>query len=153
MIRYEVLIVTVPEITSDESSALEMQLGKLIEEHKGKLISLDRWGKYRLAYQVRANDYGVYFLLRFETGEEGGKELLTAVYNFLTVKYNELVMRHLVVKLDPKASLVYQRPESLEETPSKGVDSYLKNKRMGGLHDSVMNHDDGNDEDTMHAEL
>jgi small subunit ribosomal protein S6 len=153
MLRYEVLIVTVPEITSDESSSLEIQVGKLIEEYKGKLVSFDRWGKYRLAYQVRGNDYGVYFLLRFELAEENSKEPLTALYNFLTVKHNELIMRHLVVKLDPKASLVYQRPESLEEAPGKGVDSYLKNKRLGGLNDSAINHDDVNDDDTMHAEL
>lgn len=153
MLRYEVLVVTVPEITSDESSALEMQLGKLIEEHKSTLMSFDRWGKYRLAYPVRGNDYGVYFLLRFETVEDHVHALLSALATLLTVKYNELVMRHLVVKLDPKASLTYQRPESLEEAPGKGVDSFIKNKRFGSASDANAAMQDLNDEDSLTGEL
>ena len=154
MLRYEVLIVMVPEITNDESSSLELTIGKLIEEHKDILVSFDRWGKYRLAYQVRGNDYGVYFLLRFESTAEHVNSLLAALETSLTVKYHELVMRHLIVKLDPKVSLVYQRPESLEEAPGKGVDSFLKNKRLGGMSDSsITNQDALHEEDIMSGEL
>jgi small subunit ribosomal protein S6 len=147
---YEILIVTVPEITSDESSSLETQLTKLIEEYKGTIQFLHRWGKYRLAYPVRGNDYGVYFLLRFTTTATDVQELLAALYTFLTVKHNELVMRHLIVKLDPHASVTYHRPESLEETPGKTVDSFIKNKKLEA---SVIGQEHLHDEDSLVDEL
>jgi len=66
MLKYETLILSVPEATTDEANKMESQVNKIIEANKGKLISFDRWGKYRLAYPVKKNKYGVYFLTRFE---------------------------------------------------------------------------------------
>ena len=42
-------------------------------------------------------------------------------------------MRNVVVKLDPTASLEYTRPESLEEVPTRDVDTFLKENKMTGL--------------------
>ena len=66
MKRYETLILSVPEITADESSWLELELNKIIQKAKGSIVSFEKWGKYRLAYPIRKNDYGIYFLIRFE---------------------------------------------------------------------------------------
>lgn len=114
--RYEMLILTTPEITQDEMSELEKLFDKKVQEYKGKLISFDKWGKFQLAYPVRKNDYGVYFLVRFELSEQTAhviKELRT----LLGLKFNTCVMRYLVNQLAPDAVLEYRRPQSLEETP------------------------------------
>ena len=71
MMRYELLMLSVPEITLDEAKTLETHLERVIREAKGTIISFDRWGKYRLAYPVKKNDYGVYFLTRFELEDAG----------------------------------------------------------------------------------
>ncbi len=122
MKRYEVLLLTIPEITADESTLLEQQITKLLQEHKAQLISYERWGKYRLAYPVQKNEYGVYFLLRFEANQNH-EPLLQELKNMLTVKYNHLIMRHIVTVLEPQKSLAYQRPESLEELPANSRES------------------------------
>ena len=119
MIRYETLILTVPEITLDEASAIEAQVQKIVREHKGVMLSFERWGKMLLAYPVQDKDYGVYFLVRFEIALENSFVLLEAIKTLLAVKLNETVMRSMVNRLDQKASLEYQRPESLEDTPSR----------------------------------
>lgn len=119
MIRYETLLLTVPEITLDEASAIEAQVQKIVREHKGVMISFERWGKMLLAYPVQDKDYGVYFLVRFEVALENALALLEAVKMLLAVKLNETVMRYLVNRLDEKSSLEYQRPESLEDAPSR----------------------------------
>ena len=133
MLRYEVLLLTVPEITADETAELESYLAKITTEKSGNVISFDRWGKYYLSYPVRKNDYGIYFLMRFECQDEQHQELLEALRTACAVKYSELVMRHMIVRLDDNASLEYQRPESLEEAPSRDVDSFLKENKMTGL--------------------
>jgi ribosomal protein S6 len=117
MFRYETLFLTVPTITADETAAIESQFAKLIKDLKATLVSYERWGKYRLAYPVNKHEYGVYFLTRFEVQPEQKAEVLEAVRLFFAVKYNELVMRSVVEKLDFDAPLTYVRPESLEEAP------------------------------------
>ena len=60
-------MLTVPEITADETKSIEQQFDRVVADKKGTMVSFERWGKYRLAYPVKKNDYGVYFLARFET--------------------------------------------------------------------------------------
>jgi len=119
MLRYETLLLTVPEITQDEASAIEAQVQEIVREHKGTMLSFERWGKMLLAYPVQDKDYGVYFLARFEVAQEHVQALLEAIKMLLAVKLNETVMRYMVNRLDTKGSLEYQRPESLEDAPSK----------------------------------
>ncbi len=133
--RYEVLLLTVPEITSDESKDVEKRLNKLVKDHKGSVISFDRWGKYRLVYPVKKNDYGIYYLFRFEIPKDTG--LIQDAKTLFKVKLNDIIMRSLFTHLDPKASLAYQRPKSLEEVPARDVETFLKENKMEGLLSAV----------------
>ena len=126
MMRYEVLFLTVPTITSDEVTAIETQCAALIKEHKAFQISFERWGKYYLAYPVRKNDYGVYFLVRFEVEDKNKQALLEALKSFFAVKHNELVMRYVVTCLGENGSLEYRRPESLDNVHSREYAMYNK---------------------------
>lgn len=128
--RYEVLMLAVPEITLDESAKLEAQFRDAVREAKGLMISFERWGKYKLSYPVRHNEYGVYFLARFEGDGLVVNPLLDKVRALLTLKYNEIVMRFLMNRLKHSALLEYQRPESLEDVPGKMTDSLLREHRV-----------------------
>ena len=128
MKRYEILVLTTPEITADESSWLEMQLSKLIQKDNGTFVSFDRWGKYKLAYSIRKNDYGVYFLIRFEVEDASCDVLMAELKEFFRVKAQEIVMRELVSRLDINKSLDYQKPPSLEDAPAQEVDTFLREK-------------------------
>jgi small subunit ribosomal protein S6 len=128
MVRYEVLILTIPEITQDENKKLESLLDQVIKEGKGSVISFERWGKYRLAYPVRKNEYGVYYLIRFETEAIGN--LLEEIKAVCALKLYDVVMRFIITRLEGD-SLVYQRPQSLEETTSRDVGSFLT-EGLGG---------------------
>lgn len=129
MIRYEVLMLAVPEITTGESSALETQLRNIVREHGGNCLSFERWGKYKLAYPVKKNEYGVYFLVRFEVTQESLQATLKSVRALLSFKYNEIISRYIFDRLS-SASLEYQRPESLEEVPGRTTDSLLREHRV-----------------------
>ena len=131
--RYEVLILTVPEVTQDEIKQLETELDKLVASQKGSVLSFERWGKYKLTYPIRHNEYGVYFLIRFEVPVA----ITKLVDELFRIKLNNFVMRHVVTALEGE-SLEYQRPKSLEEAPeSRDMDTFLKKNKMQGLLSSV----------------
>lgn len=131
MARYEVLFLTVPEITADEASNVEKQIDKMITDAQGKILSYERWGKYRLAYPIRNYDYGIYYLARFENDSLKKEVLLEELKTLFQVRFVDVVMRHTIVALDPRASLDYKRPESLEEVPTKEMDNFLKESKHG----------------------
>jgi len=99
------------------------------------LISYERWGKYRLAYPVKKNEYGVYFLARFET--EDASSLPKDVALMCKVKFSVIVMRDMTTRLDESATLVYQRPPSLEDAPTRDVKTFLRDNKMESLIPSV----------------
>lgn len=131
MIRYEILMLAVPQITEDEAKRIQAELENLIKAGEGSVISFERWGKYRLAYPIANNDYGVYFLIRFELPVAG--EAIEEVKRAFKLKLNEIIIRHMLIELDPKQSLEYQRPLSLEETPEREVGSFLKDNKVQGF--------------------
>jgi len=132
MLRYEMLFLTVPEITGDEIESIKSYFQKSIRSAQGDMLSFERWGKYRLAYPVNKNDYGVYFLVRFEVALEHRDALLKDVRGAYIFKFNTLIVKNMIHRLDSSASLEYKRPESLEDTP-QDVDAFLKKNEMEGL--------------------
>ncbi len=150
MSRYETLILTTPDFTNDEFAQLETTISKTIQDAKGSLISFERWGKYRLAYPVRRNDYGIYCLIRFETDAAHKAELLKELNTLFTIKFGDAIMRTITTILHPKKSLAYHRPESLEDAPVRDVDTFLKENRMDSLRRAPVR---AEDEDEEHTEV
>lgn len=131
---YETLILAIPEITGDEATALEKELDAIIKKGKGEVRSFERWGKYKLAYPVKKNDYGVYFLLRFQlTDAAAHSAVLKELYELFMVKYNTLVMRHMNTRLQGETWPTYQKPDSLEDIPTQDINTFLRENKMEGL--------------------
>ena len=133
--RYEALMLAVPEVTQDEARTIETAIESAVKESKGALISFERWGKYRLAYTIGKNDYGVYFLTRFESPE--GSDALKEIKSLFSIKLHDIVVRSVITRLPDTGSLEYQRPKSLEESPTRDVKAFLKENQMEGLLSSV----------------
>lgn len=119
MLRYETLMLSNPEISVEDISNLEILLKEIIENAKGKLISFDVWGKTRLSYPVKKNNYGMYTLIRFEFPK--GEDLLNDIDQFFKIKINDVVYRYVCHRLSMDASLEYKKPEVPQKTfGSKG---------------------------------
>lgn len=136
MLRYEILMLSIPEITADESKKIESDIDYIIDQSKGAVISYERWGKYKLAYPIDHHEYGIYFLARFEVKQENMKKLLDSISQYFAVKQTELIMRHIIMKLSSKNSLEYKKPESLEDIPVSDIDNFLKENKMTGFLDN-----------------
>ncbi len=134
--RYEVLMLTVPEITQDELKNLETHLDDLVRKAKGVTISFEKWGKFKLAYPVKKKDYGIYILIRFEVPK--ASSIIEDMKSYFTIKVHDIMMRSMISCLDSDQSLIYQRPKSLEESPtSRDVRAFLRENKMEGLLSSV----------------
>lgn len=129
MRKYELLMLAVPEITEDESKSLEKHVEESVKKAQGSMLLFDRWGKYRLAYPVKNNEYGVYFLARFEAPTD--TDFLEELKRSFVVKMHTIVMRNMISVLDNAAGTIYQRPLSLEEAPAREVGSFMREGREG----------------------
>lgn len=131
MNRYEILMLATPQITQDEASNLEKGITSIVKAGKGEVLSFEKWGKCRLAYPVKNHDYGIYYLTRFEINKDPKifKEIKTA----FAVRYNDSIMRYVIVKLEADQTLEYKRPHTVEDIPTRDVDSFLRENKMEGL--------------------
>lgn len=144
MLKYETLFLATSEITDDEISSIERELDKLLSTYKGKLSLFDKWGKYRLAYPVNKSDYGVYMLTRYEFDANANiPEFVRELDTFVKIKCNEFIMRYTSIKLSPKTSATYTKPEPMDSARSTNVDKFLKENKMDGI---LGNYEGGNDE-------
>ncbi len=137
MVRYEVLLLARTEVTEDEIKILEEGLEAAAKKSQGSMISFDRWGKYRLAYPVDGSSYGVYMLARFELPKAVSFQALQSIDQFIKVKCDTFVMRHTNTKLHATASLVYNKPESLDMVRPSRSEGFLKDGKMESLLSSV----------------
>lgn len=138
MLRYETLILSSTHITNDELSMIEDFFDKLSAKAKGKVFAFDYWGKQRLSYPIKKNDYGTYLLARYELGDISNffKEL----DSFLKIKCNDFVLRSVTVKLDPKKGFEYKKPESVN-VRSGNLDSFIKENKMDKFLDTNKKND------------
>ena len=135
--RYETLLLVSTEVTDDELSMIEKSFDQISTNAKGKISRFDKWGKYRLAYPVNKSAYGVYVLVRFELPKETAPAALPEIEALLKVRCNEIVWRHVTVKLKPNAPQTYHKPEPVDVARTSNIDSILKENKVGHLLDSV----------------
>ncbi|MBU4269975.1 30S ribosomal protein S6 [Candidatus Dependentiae bacterium] len=135
MLRYETLMLTNSHITKDEINMLESFFDKLAANFSGKMFAFDNWDKQRLAYTVKKNDYGTYVLVRYELPLESLTAFFKELDSFFKIKCNEIVLRNVTVKLDPKKTLEYRKPESVTSR-SGNLDSFIRENKMDKFLDS-----------------
>jgi small subunit ribosomal protein S6 len=115
---YETLMLLPVEVAATDLSNIEKQFATYAQDAGGSVALFEKWGRYRLAYPVRKQEYGVYVLVRYELADVDGffKKLET----FLRVKCVETVMRYTHVVLTEKAfSAPYVKPDSMEVAAAK----------------------------------
>ena len=95
MNKYEILYVIRPDLEEEAITALVDRFSGLVESNGGVNLSVDKWGKRRLAYEIKDYREGQYVLMNFE-GEghisqevERVMKISDDVIRFLTVKKDE----------------------------------------------------------------
>jgi|Deesub1362A_J573_1020465.scaffolds.fasta_scaffold05778_2 small subunit ribosomal protein S6 len=94
MRHYETLFIISPEVSEDDIDRLVERYVGILEERGGFVAKVDKWGRRRLAYEVKKFRKGYYVL--FDYGAEPAA-VAEMERNF---KIDEKVIRYLTVKQD-----------------------------------------------------
>lgn len=93
---YENLFIVDPNFEQDRLSNLINDVKEEITQNGGSILSVDNWGKKKLAYPIEKHKYGNYVLIQFETENnrlvktlENWMELADGILAKITVRLNK----------------------------------------------------------------
>ena len=84
-----------PQIASSDLKAAQEHVEYLIGRGEGEIISLAKWDERRLAYEIKGNRRGLYFLTYFKATGEGAIEIERRQVNL-----SEQLLRAMILKAD-----------------------------------------------------
>lgn len=93
---YEVAVLYHPDLEIDLEKA-EDKVKKIITEAGGKITNTDNWGRRKLAYPIKKQEFGIYVFYTVEMPAEGVNKLEQ------TFNITDEIIRYLVTKVDLKA--------------------------------------------------
>jgi small subunit ribosomal protein S6 len=85
-----------PNKVSGDVPAAAKQLHGLLERHQAEVLASRPWDERKLSYPVGGHKKGLYYLTYFRSE---GKNLAPLEGDF---RLNEMIVRHLIIKVDPK---------------------------------------------------
>ena len=94
--QYEIAVLYHPDLEVDLSKA-EDRVKKILADNGGKITAQDSWGKRKLAYSIKGNDYAVYVIYTVEMPGEGVMKVES------TLNITDEVIRFLITRPDLKA--------------------------------------------------
>lgn len=97
MRKYETVFVIDSLLKSDEIDDIITKYEKFISANGGQIEIVERWGKRRLAYEIKKRQYGYYVMIRFD-GVPAMIKTLEREY-----RLNESILRYKTIKLDTMA--------------------------------------------------
>jgi len=90
--RYEVIAIISPDVPEVDITAIMDRSQKIITERNGVIAKIEKWGKRRLAYEIKKLKDGYYFLIDFAGNGsivnevERNYKIDDRVIKFMTVK-------------------------------------------------------------------
>ena len=125
--KYELVYVVSPDATDDQVTEVHTQVESIVQRMNGQLEKTDNWGRRKLAYEIGRHKEGTYVLEVIN----GDGELMKEIDRRL--KVTDLVIRHLVVRVDQEQAVVDRtRNERTETTRRRRVARGLPPDRQPG---------------------
>lgn len=108
--KYELVYVVSPDATDEQVTEVHTQVESIVQRMHGQLEKTDNWGRRRLAYEIGRHKEGTYVLEVIN----GDGELMKEIDRRL--KVTDLVIRHLVVRVDEEQAVVDRTRNRRTET-------------------------------------
>ena len=108
--KYELVYVVSPDATDDQVTEVHTQVESIVQRMNGQLEKTDNWGRRKLAYEIGRHKEGTYVLEVIN----GDGELMKEIDRRL--KVTDLVIRHLVVRVDQEQAVVERTRDERAET-------------------------------------
>jgi small subunit ribosomal protein S6 len=98
--KYELVYVVSPDATEEQVTDLHNQVAAIVQRMGGTLEKTENWGRRKLAYEIGRHKEGTYVLEAID----GNGDLMKEIDRRL--KVSDLIIRHLVVRIDEDQSVV-----------------------------------------------
>jgi small subunit ribosomal protein S6 len=96
MNEYELVVLLHPDLEIDLEKPLA-KVEQILTDNGGKVLKKDNWGKRKLAYPIRKEDFAVYVYYELELPTQSLKKINN------TFNITDEVLRFLLTKEDPRA--------------------------------------------------
>jgi small subunit ribosomal protein S6 len=94
MKRYEVMFIVKSTNEAEEIKKTAEDIKKIVSDTNGKVVEFNELGEKKLAYSIKKEISGYYYVMTIEANKETVSELDRKA------SINENVLRHLIIKLD-----------------------------------------------------
>jgi small subunit ribosomal protein S6 len=118
--KYELVYVVSPEASDEQVADLHTQVEAIVQRIGGQIEKTENWGRRKLAYEIGRHKEGTYVLEVLL----GGGDLMKEIDRRL--KVTDLVIRHLVVRVDEEQGVV-------ERTRTRRTDTSRRRRIARGL--------------------
>ena len=108
--KYELVYVVSPEATDEQVTDLHTQVEQIVQRMHGTIEKTENWGRRKLAYEIGRHKEATYVLEVIT----GGGELMKEIDRRL--KVSDLIIRHLVVRVDEEQAVVERTRARRTET-------------------------------------
>jgi small subunit ribosomal protein S6 len=109
--NYELMFIAAPELAEDDLDAVLQRVQRYLESAEAQVASFKSWGLRRLAYSIKGQREGRYYLVQFTASPEVVNDLDR------NLRLVEGVLRHLVTRVD-ELQVPESSPEPVMETPA-----------------------------------
>ncbi len=118
--KYALVYVVSPDATDEQVADVHTQVESIVQRMNGQLEKTDNWGRRKLAYEIGRHKEGTYVLEVIN----GDGELMKEIDRRL--KVSDLIIRHLVVRVDQEQVVV-------ERTRSRRTETSRRRRVARGL--------------------
>jgi len=118
--RYETLFIVHVDLPDDELNSLIERYGAIITAYKGTLVKIEKWGKRKLAYEIKKHKNGYYVMIDY-----AGK---SAIIDELerNFKIDDKILKFMTIMKDANVDLAKIEKEKQEEIQAKAQRSTPK---------------------------
>lgn len=117
MRNYEIAVVLHPDLEIDLATTLE-KIEAIITKNGGKITKKDNWGKRKLAYKIKKQDWGIYVFYTVEIDPTKINRINQSL------RITEEAMRYLIVTIDNIRYI--NKPSKTTKTQKKATTKQAK---------------------------
>ena len=111
---YEILYIVNPNFERKKIDDAMKEIEDRLKKTKSKIINHVIWGKKKLAYPIQNHKYGTYIMAHYNGGDKNGLDEFNS-----WLKLSDLVIRHMIVRLDSEPDVIDKEDNDLNIEPGK----------------------------------
>ena len=116
MKEYELTVLIHPDLEVDLEAPLD-KVRKLIKDNGGEIVKEDKWGKKRLAYRIKNQDFAVYVYMDVKLPAEAPLKISN------TLNITDEVIRYLLVKVNEKGRTALEEADARAKARGEDTES------------------------------